>query len=36
MKVVRDAVVIDGEFMDVDAELGLKEEKQPVDEPNDG
>jgi hypothetical protein len=33
---VQDAVVIDGEFMDVDAELGLKEEKQPVDEPNDG
>ena len=31
MKVVRDAVVIDGEFMDIDAELGLKDEKQPVD-----
>ena len=46
MKVVQDAVVIDGEFMDIDAELGLKDEKQPVDaskdekqpveEPNDG
>jgi len=36
IRVVQDAVVIDGEFMDVDAELGLKEEKQPVDEPNDG
>ena len=35
MKVVQDAVVIDGEFMDVDAELGLKDEKQPLDEPND-
>ena len=43
MKVIQDAVVIDGEFMDVDAELGLEEEnqpsdeqKQPSEEPNDG
>jgi hypothetical protein len=43
MKVIQDAVVIDGEFMDVDAELGLEEEnqpsdeqKQPPEEPNDG
>ena len=34
MEVVRDAVVIDGEFMDVDAELGLKEGVLPVNEPN--
>ena len=33
---VPDMVVIDGEFMDVDAELGLKQQNQLVEEPNDG
>jgi|TARA_R110000824_G_scaffold28790_2_gene96418 uncharacterized UBP type Zn finger protein len=36
MKVVQDAVVIDGEFMDIDAELGLDEQNQPSEASDDG